>query len=112
MPRYFRKNRSANHIDKILPVPVIYQNTCHCSPVSRDELVPEYSPVSEFSQNSMTSVALGDIHILTGQVSHPKVSAAPAFGDCNKNLIQDCSSAAIDSSLFQSLRPASDKLNI
>ncbi|XP_058621967.1 MAP7 domain-containing protein 2 isoform X2 [Onychostoma macrolepis] len=82
------------------------------SPVSRDELVPEYSPVSEISQNSMTSVALGDIHVLTGQVSHPKVSAAPAFGDCNKNLIQDCSSAAIDSSLFQSLRPTSDKLNI
>uniref|UniRef100_A0A673IQ04 MAP7 domain containing 2b n=1 Tax=Sinocyclocheilus rhinocerous TaxID=307959 RepID=A0A673IQ04_9TELE len=85
------------------------------SPVSRDELVPEYSPISEISQNSMTSVALGDIHILTGQVSHPKVSAAPAFGDCNKNLIQDCSSAAIDSSLFQSLRQvsdSSDKLNI
>ncbi|RXN26674.1 MAP7 domain-containing 2-like isoform X1 [Labeo rohita] len=82
------------------------------SPVSRDELVPEYSPVSEISQNSMTSVALGDIHVLTGQVSHPKVSAPPAFGDCNKNLIQDCSSAAIDSSLFQSLRPTSDKLNI
>uniref|UniRef100_A0A9J7Y1Q1 MAP7 domain containing 2 n=1 Tax=Cyprinus carpio carpio TaxID=630221 RepID=A0A9J7Y1Q1_CYPCA len=82
------------------------------SPVSRDELVPEYSPISEISQNSMTSVALGDIHVLTGQVSHPKVSAAPAFGDCNKNLIQDCSSAAIDSSLFQSLRPTSDKLNI
>ncbi|XP_016385628.1 ensconsin-like isoform X4 [Sinocyclocheilus rhinocerous] len=82
------------------------------SPVSRDELVPEYSPVSEISHNSMTSVALGDIHVLTGQVSHPKVSAAPAFGDCNKNLIQDCSSAAIDSSLFQSLRPTSDKLNI
>ncbi|XP_073687314.1 uncharacterized protein map7d2b isoform X2 [Garra rufa] len=82
------------------------------SPVSRDELVPEYFPVSEISQNSMTSVALGDIHVLTGQVSHPKVSAAPAFGDCNKNLIQDCSSAAIDSSLFQSLRPTSDKLNI
>ncbi|XP_016129652.1 MAP7 domain-containing protein 2-like isoform X4 [Sinocyclocheilus grahami] len=85
------------------------------SPVSRDELVPEYSPISEISQNSMTSVALGDIHILTGQVSHPKVSAAPGFGDCNKNLIQDCSSAAIDSSLFQSLRQvsdSSDKLNI
>uniref|UniRef100_A0A671R4G2 MAP7 domain containing 2b n=1 Tax=Sinocyclocheilus anshuiensis TaxID=1608454 RepID=A0A671R4G2_9TELE len=82
------------------------------SPVSRDELVPEYSPVSEISHNSMTSVALGDIHVLTGQFSHPKVSAAPAFGDCNKNLIQDCSSAAIDSSLFQSLRPTSDKLNI
>ncbi|XP_043082934.1 MAP7 domain-containing protein 2 isoform X2 [Puntigrus tetrazona] len=49
------------------------------SPVSRDELVPEYSPISEISQNSMTSVALGDIHVLTGQVSHPKVSAAPAF---------------------------------
>ncbi|XP_059380734.1 MAP7 domain-containing protein 2 isoform X2 [Carassius carassius] len=82
------------------------------SPVSRDDLVSEYSPISEISQNSMTSVALGDIHVLTGQVSHPKVSAAPAFGDCNKNLIQDCSSAAIDSSLFQSLRPTSDKLNI
>uniref|UniRef100_A0A671R4G1 MAP7 domain containing 2b n=1 Tax=Sinocyclocheilus anshuiensis TaxID=1608454 RepID=A0A671R4G1_9TELE len=64
------------------------------SPVSRDELVPEYSPVSEISHNSMTSVALGDIHVLTGQFSHPKVSAAPAFGDCNKNLIQDCSSAS------------------
>ncbi|CAM4722815.1 unnamed protein product [Leuciscus chuanchicus] len=76
------------------------------SPVSRD------SPVSEISQNSMSSVALGDILVLTGQVSHPKMSAAPAFGDCNKNLIQDCSSAAIDSSLFQSLRPTSDKLNI
>ncbi|XP_067290945.1 MAP7 domain-containing protein 2 isoform X2 [Pseudorasbora parva] len=76
------------------------------SPVSRD------SPISEISQNSMGSVALGDILVLTGQVSHPKMSAAPAFGDCNKNLIQDCSSAAIDSSLFQSLRPASDKLNI
>ncbi|XP_016134335.1 MAP7 domain-containing protein 2-like isoform X4 [Sinocyclocheilus grahami] len=82
------------------------------SPVSRDELVPEYSPVSEISHNSMTSVALGDIHVLTGQVSHPKMSAAPAFGDCNKNLIQDCSSTAIDSSLFQHLRPTSDKLNI
>ncbi|XP_051542969.1 MAP7 domain-containing protein 2-like isoform X1 [Myxocyprinus asiaticus] len=84
------------------------------SPVSRDELLPvsEYSPVSEISQNSMSSVALGDILGLTGQVSHPKVSTAPAFGDCNKNLIQDCSSAAIDSSLFQSLRPTSDKLNI
>nr|XP_005162813.2 MAP7 domain-containing protein 2 isoform X1 [Danio rerio] len=81
------------------------------SPVSRDELVPEFSPISEISQNSMSS-ALGDILVLTRQVSHPKVSAAPAFGDCNKNLIQDCSSAAIDSSLFQSLRPASDKLNI
>ncbi|XP_059390760.1 MAP7 domain-containing protein 2-like isoform X1 [Carassius carassius] len=82
------------------------------SPVSREELVPEYSPISEISQNSMTSVALDDIHVLTGQVSHPKVSAAPAFGDCNKNLIQDCNSTAIDSSLFQSLRPTSDKLNI
>ncbi|XP_052397981.1 MAP7 domain-containing protein 2 isoform X2 [Carassius gibelio] len=82
------------------------------SPVSREELVPEYSPISEISQNSMTSVALDDIHVLTGQVSHPKVSAAPAFGDCNKNLIQDCNSTAIDSSLFQSLRPPSDKLNI
>ncbi|KAK9953265.1 hypothetical protein ABG768_017270 [Culter alburnus] len=82
------------------------------SPVSRDDLVPEYSPISEISQNSMTSVALDDILVLTGQVSHPKVSAAPDFGDCNKNLIQDCSSAAIDSSLFQSLRPTSDKLNI
>uniref|UniRef100_A0A9J7X5H6 MAP7 domain containing 2 n=1 Tax=Cyprinus carpio carpio TaxID=630221 RepID=A0A9J7X5H6_CYPCA len=82
------------------------------SPVSREELASEYSPISEISLNSLTSVALGDIHILTGQVSHPKVSAAPAFGDCNKNLIQDCSSATIDSSLFQSLRPTSDKLNI
>ncbi|XP_073719944.1 MAP7 domain-containing protein 2 isoform X3 [Misgurnus anguillicaudatus] len=76
------------------------------SPVSRDELlsVAEYSPVSE--------MALGDILVLAGQVSHPKGSAAPSFGDCNKNLIQDCSSAAIDSSLFQSLIPTSDKLNI
>ncbi|XP_057178764.1 MAP7 domain-containing protein 2 isoform X2 [Triplophysa rosa] len=84
------------------------------SPVSRDELlsVAEYSPVSETSQNSVSSVALGDFLVLTGQVSHPKVSAAPAFGDCNKNLIQDCSSAAIDSSLFHSLRTTSDKLNI
>lgn len=88
------------------------QNVFPCSPVSRDDLVPEYSPISEISQNSMTSVALDDILVLTGQVSHPKVSAAPDFGDCNKNLIQDCSSAAIDSSLFQSLRPTSDKLNI
>lgn len=88
------------------------QNAFPCSPVSRDDLVPEYPPISEISQNSMSSVALGDILVLTGQVSHPKVSAAPAFGDCNKNLIQDCSSAAIDSSLFQSLRPTSDKLNI
>ncbi|KAK2870132.1 hypothetical protein Q8A67_024524 [Cirrhinus molitorella] len=39
------------------------------SPVSREELVPEYSPVSEISQNSMTSVALGDIHLLTGQTN-------------------------------------------
>ncbi len=97
---------------KILPVHVINQNTCHCSPVSRDELIPEYSPVSEISPNSMTSVGLGDIHVLTEQVSHPKVSAASVFGDCNKNLIQDCSSATIDSSHFQSLRPTSDKLNI
>ncbi|KAA0704584.1 MAP7 domain-containing protein 2 [Triplophysa tibetana] len=84
------------------------------SPVSRDELlsVAEYSPVSETSQNSVGSVALGDFLVLTGQVSHPKVSAAPAFGDCNKNLIQDCSSPAIDSSLFHSLRTTSDKLNI
>ncbi|XP_056594803.1 LOW QUALITY PROTEIN: MAP7 domain-containing protein 2 [Triplophysa dalaica] len=81
------------------------------SPVSRDELlsVAEYSPVSETLQNSVGSVALGDFLV---QVSHPKVSAAPAFGDCNKNLIQDFSSAAIDSSLFHSLRTTSDKLNI
>ncbi|XP_051969371.1 MAP7 domain-containing protein 2-like isoform X1 [Xyrauchen texanus] len=84
------------------------------SPVSREELLPisDYSPVSEISQNSMSSVAFDDILGLTGQVSHPKGSAAPAFGDCNKNLIQDYSSAAIDSSHFQSLRPTSDKLNI
>ncbi|TRY69913.1 hypothetical protein DNTS_015367 [Danionella cerebrum] len=68
--------------------------------------------VSENSHNRVSSVALGDILVLAGHVSHPKVSAAPGFGDCNKNLIRDCSSTAIDSSLFQSIRPTSDKLNI
>ncbi|XP_058232995.1 MAP7 domain-containing protein 2 isoform X2 [Hemibagrus wyckioides] len=76
------------------------------SPVSRDELMQEYSPVSESSENLMRNPEALDLLHLTGQAAYPKA------GDCNKNLIQSFSSAAADSTLIQSLGPSMDKLTV
>ncbi|KAM9436177.1 uncharacterized protein map7d2b isoform 2-T2 [Clarias gariepinus] len=76
------------------------------SPVSRDELMQEYSPVSESSENLMRDPQALDLLHLTGQAAYPKA------GDCNKNLIQSFSSAAADSALIQSLGPSMDKLTV
>ncbi|KAF7691642.1 MAP7 domain-containing protein 2 isoform X2 [Silurus meridionalis] len=76
------------------------------SPVSRDELMPEYSPVSEGSENLLRNPQPLDLLHLTSQASYSKA------GDCNKNLIQSFSSAAADSTLIQSLGSSMDKLTV
>lgn len=76
------------------------------SPVSRDELMQEYSPLSESSENLMKNPQALDLLHLTGQAAYPKA------GDCNKNLIQSFSSAAADSPLIRSLEPSMDKLGV
>ncbi|XP_062842046.1 MAP7 domain-containing protein 2 [Trichomycterus rosablanca] len=69
------------------------------SPVSREDLIQEFSPMYESAQ------AL-DLLRLTGHAAYPKA------GDLNKNLIQSFSSAAADSTLIQSLGPSMDKLTV
>ncbi|MCI4391597.1 hypothetical protein PGIGA_G00136320 [Pangasianodon gigas] len=76
------------------------------SPVSRDELMQEYSPISESSENLMRNPQALDLLPLTGQAAYPKA------GDCNKNLIQSFSNATADSALIQSLGPSMDKLTV
>lgn len=76
------------------------------SPVSRDELMQEYSPISESSEDLMRNPQALELLHLTGQAAYPKA------GDCNKNLIQSFSSAAADSALIQSLGPSMDKLTV
>ncbi|KAK3515508.1 hypothetical protein QTP70_024199 [Hemibagrus guttatus] len=76
------------------------------SPVSRDELMQEYSPVSESSENLTRNPEALDLLHLTGQAAYPKA------GDCNENLIQSFSNAAADSALIQSLGPSMDKLTV
>lgn len=76
------------------------------SPVSREELMQEYSPVSESSENLMRNPQALDLLHLTGQAAYPKA------GDCNKNLIQSFSSTAADSALIQGLGPSMDKLTV
>ncbi|KAK2814847.1 hypothetical protein Q7C36_023113 [Tachysurus vachellii] len=76
------------------------------SPVSRDELMQEYSPVSESSEILTRNPEALDLLHLTGQAAYPKA------GDCNKNLIQSFSNAAADSALIQSLGPSMDKLTV
>ncbi|XP_026794008.2 MAP7 domain-containing protein 2 isoform X1 [Pangasianodon hypophthalmus] len=76
------------------------------SPVSRDELMQEYSPISESSENLMRNPQALDLLPLTGQAAYPKA------GDCNKNLIQSFSTATADSALIQSLGPSMDKLTV
>ncbi|XP_027033208.1 MAP7 domain-containing protein 2 isoform X3 [Tachysurus fulvidraco] len=76
------------------------------SPVSRDELMQEYSPVSESSEILTRNPEALDLLHLTGQAAYPKA------GDCNKNLIQSFSNAATDSALMQSLGPSMDKLTV
>ncbi|TSK98468.1 Eukaryotic translation initiation factor 1A [Bagarius yarrelli] len=76
------------------------------SPVSRDELMQEYSPNSDSSENLMRNPQALDLLHLTGQAEYPKA------GDCNKNLIQSFSSTAADSPLIQGLGPSMDKLTV
>ncbi|XP_053530954.1 MAP7 domain-containing protein 2 isoform X3 [Ictalurus punctatus] len=76
------------------------------SPVSREELMQEYSPVSESSENLMRNPQALDLLHLTGEAAYPKA------GDCNKNLIQSFSSTAADSALIQGLGPSMDKLTV
>lgn len=76
------------------------------SPVSRDELMQDYSPISESSENLMRNPQALELLHLTGQAAYPKA------GDCNKNLLQSFSSAAADSALIQSLGPSMDKLTV
>lgn len=80
--------------------------TASFSPVSRDELMQEYSPVSESSEILTRNPEALDLLHLTGQAAYPKA------GDCNKNLIQSFSNAAADSALIQSLGPSMDKLTV
>lgn len=67
------------------------------SPVSRDDLIHEYSPLSESSL---------DLLHLTHHAAFPK------SGDLNKNLIQSFSTAAAESALLQSLGPGMDKFTV